>query len=235
MLTTMFYYGYYKPYIIREVAKPHPASFRHIVKRPAPEQLKDAAYLMNKSRKTDIVQYAKGIYQSVTTVKDRARDVSTAMESFSQDVHKNGYEPTQAQIARTLSQFASAYNEATAFLLSQTHSSPLKNYGNTLSLNVEYNQNSLQNTGLQLTEDGTLTFDQDVLASYDQAKAKKVIGQNVSLFQNIYNTATDVLRVPLSEHMNFKNLNYYYNYKFGSLKADTFKLIETGMLVDRAV
>jgi hypothetical protein len=35
--------------------------------------------------------------------------------------------------------------------------------------------------------------------------------------------------------MRFKGLGYHYNYKMGAMETDGFGILETGMLIDKAV
>jgi len=51
----------------------------------------------------------------------------------------------------------------------------------------------------------------------------------------VYESTGDFLQLPLSEHMNFRNLKYYYNYKTGSISKDSFTIIESGMIVNEVV
>jgi hypothetical protein len=56
-----------------------------------------------------------------------------------------------------------------------------------------------------------------------------------NLAEKVYKKTADFLDKPLSEHMSFRPLSYYYSYKFGAVTHNPFRLVESGMLVDLAV
>ena len=81
-------------------------------------------------------------------------------------------------------------------------------------------------------EYGKLFFDENYFDSLSPKNISENIKELREFCKSIYNDTCEIMTVPMEEHMNFKNLNYYYNYIFSNEKPNTVKIIETGMLVD---
>lgn len=237
MLTNLYYYEFYKPYMLQVTGggvNSVPKRSK-ITDKSQIEQGKEAAFLLNKSLKSDVIGYARNVSHSVVGTKEAAKDLIIDMENFNKNVYNKDLDTARRWVSEGISHFTDTYNSAMSFLFSQSHSGDLRGFGESLAQTLGYNRENLQSLGLSLGDTGRLSYDAGYFEKLDHSKINIAIGENLNLFQNVYDSSSDVLRTPLTEHMNFKNLNYYYNYKYGMIQADTFKIIESGMLVDMAV
>ncbi len=243
MLTSIFYYNHYKPYIVRlsestpvhsKIAVPFSLYDPFSYEKTATEAT-TPSFMLNKSLKSDVVEYARGVSNGVLSIKNISNNVVINMENFNKNLHKKDYEAIKEWIREDISWFANNYNKGVNFLSSQSHSPTLNEYANTLKIFISENSDLLLQIGLNVDKNGQISFNETTFKNLNQSSTTAAISEAIAIFQGIYNFSIDVLKEPLSEHMNFKNLNYYYNYKLGTMFSDTFKLIESGMIIDQVV
>lgn len=239
MLTSIYYYNMYKPYIVsnRETNEFSPKRSRIADRRQtaAPEQ-KNQVYILNKSLKDEIVQYARGVSYGATYLRSSTRQTTSDMENFNRNVHRDGFDKAQEWLEDDLSEFAENYNNAVAFMQEQTHSKELRSFSYEMADNIYYNRDRLSMLGLGLSESGRLNFDREGYQGLSQDQVNIAIGENIGIFTDLHSHTGELLTEPLAGHMNFKGLNYHYNYKMGTMVTDDgFGMIGTGLLIDKAV
>jgi len=237
MLTNIYYYDFYKPYLLstQTADTQTPAPRRKKVAEKAPVSTQDYKVLLNKSMKTDVVSYARNVSDSVVGAKNVSKNLVRDMEDFNKNTYKHGYSTAKGWISDDLDAFAKQYNDSVKFLSSQQHSPALRKFAGNIKAKVTDGVGELQPLGVSMDETGALSFDKEKFGNLNEAQIHQGIGQSINLFSNLYNDSANVLSEPLTEHMKFKGLGYYYNYKLGAMESDTFKIIESGMLVDKAV
>ncbi len=235
MLTSMFYYGHYRPYILK-TSVPGKAETPKRAKIAEPSNgAENFKVLMNKALKTDVVEYARGVSTSVVGTKEASKNLMRDMTDFNKNIYGRGVETARRWIKYDLDEFANSYNTSVMFLANQKHSQALRGFSERTQDAVAHGVENLENLGLKLNDSGSLKFDGSYFDSLSEAELNMAIGENVNTFQEIYNDASHILTEPLKEHMQFKSLNYYYNYKLGIVENDTFKMIESGMMIDKVV
>lgn len=236
MLTSVYYYNLYKPYIVsnRESGVYAPKRGRIADRRESTESY-GQVYVLNKSLKDEIIRYAHNVSQGVTGLRSSTHETTTDMENFNRNVHNQGYDTALEWLTDDLAEFTDKYNDASDFLQKQTHSDGMRTFAYEVADNLYYNRDRLSMLGLSFTEDNGLRFDRSFAAKLSLDEANIAIGENIQIFADLYRQASGMLNEPLSEHMNFKGLGYHYNYQMGTMEADGFGMIETGMLIDKAV
>lgn len=233
MLTNIYYYNHYKPYILKTEEAGASAPVKRSKIAAKPDSGRAQSFLLNKAMKADVVNYAHDVSKSVTGLKDSARFVLRDMEDFNKNAKQRGYATAKQWIAEDMTEFVKSYNESTAFMDGQTHSQNLREYSDDVKEYILFNKDRLAALGVGFTEDNKMVFDKGAFNKLEQEETYSAIGESMQIFGDVYNRSTQQLSIPLSEHMNFKSLNYYYNYKLGAVVNDTFKIIESGMIVDR--
>ena len=235
MLTSLYYYGLYKPYMIRETGAA--ARTAPVVKRSAKasEAARAQSVLLNKSLKSDVVNYAREASFSVTGLRGAAGKLATEAETFGRKARTSGLETAREAVAVRAEAFAEVFNKARAFTQKQEHSEPLRAYGADAAGIVEQNSEALGTLGFSLDDEGVLHFDRAKTDEMDAAAMQWALGDAEGAFKEVYELSQDVLKEPLASHMHFKGLRYYYNYKMGAVQDNTFKMIEAGMIADYAV
>ena len=233
MLTSIFYYRYYRPYMQRTVERTGAVSPKRPQIAQKPEIEPNSAFLLNKSLKVDVVKHARQTSNAVNGVKDGARRVVNMMEGFNQYAHERGFPYARAAVGNELQSFTNSFNKSVDFMQGQLHSQSLQNFAAGLVEHSLNNRQELEFVDIYTDDGRTLTFLADEFYQQDQDALNIAFGQSIGSFLQTYKDASDMLNVPLTEHMDFKGLNYYYNYRMGTLVADTFKIIESGLIIDK--
>lgn len=233
MLTNIFYYNFYKPYIVKGTSSTKAVKKSNL--KTAIAQSKAAksgeaaySYFLNKSIKSEVVSYAQDISKNLNSIKDTTKYLTNrySKANISGEGERNNF-------ADGLEDFVNQVNDFNSFFEStDKDSAVLKGYDNMLEDRIVEKEEVLSVLGVERNEDGALSFDKD---KFNEIKSENYI-DNIfdcaDLFNEIYKDTCEVMEIPLAEHMNFRNLDYYYNYTYAPKNKEAFKLIETGLLVD---
>lgn len=237
MLTSVYYYNYYKPYILRGRGGREriytPVEAKTNTSKSAGGQM--PSFMLNKSLKSEVVRYANQLSHNINSLKNIARNLVQDAGEFQANVRYNGLGNAVDWLSDDVEEFVEAYNKTVEFSDKNMHSTSLMNFTETLKGSIYGKGNTLSRYGLSIEDDGKLAFNKSVLVAAGEKRIARANDANVSLFQDIYDTTGEFLIMPMAEHMNFKGLGYYYNYKLGTVQADTFKIIESGLVIDKAV
>ena len=233
MLTSIYYYRYYRPYMMRTLGPTGAVAPKRapIAKKPEPEP--NLSVLLNKSLKVDVVTHARQTSASINGVKDGARRVTHAMEGFNQNAYRYGLPMAREDVSSELMAFANSFNKSVEFMSGQPHSRSLQDFAEDLVALVLRSRREFEFVDI-FTEDGrSLLFAEEDFLERDQDDLNIAFGQSIGTFMQTYKDSTAMLNMPLTEHMNFQNLNYFYNYRMGTLVDETFKIIESGLIINK--
>ena len=233
MLTSIYYYRYYRPYMMRTLEPTGAIAPKRapIAKKPEPEP--NTAVLLNKSLKVDVVAHARQTSASINGVKDSARRVSSSMEGFNQNTYRYGLPVAREEVSSELMAFTESFNRSVAFMSTQPHSRSLRDFAENLIDLTLRSRREFEFVDI-FTEDGrSLLFAEEDFLEKDQDTLNIAFGQSIGTFLQTYKDSTSMLNMPLTEHMNFQNLNYFYNYRMGTIVDETFKIIESGLIINK--
>ena len=236
MLTNLFYYDFYKPYIFKneKITTKHPATYqkaenkRGLNKSENSEEQKnienDFSFFLNKTFKSEIINYAETI-----SLKNSVKNIinKTANFQFNSNSKKE-------ILSKELSDFKEKFNSYQEFSKKNYRHSPLlSEFSDSLNFRVENHERTLEKFGITFDEETSfLNFDKEF---FDKLPLKSISENLLDLYafsNEVYNDTCEIMTIPMENHMNFKNLDYYYNYIFANEKHNTVKIIESGMLVD---
>lgn len=248
MLTNIFYYDLYKPYIFKN----EKIASKQIVNYPKMENERmsdfssetennknEYSFFLNKSFKSEIINYAETISLDLNSIKNAAKNIINKTDSY--------FDTVKEYLKTELKEFSKRYNSYTDFAdKNHKHSPLLSTFSDSLEYRVESNYEILSKFGISYVEndiirennengkDGyiNLFFDENYFDSLSNKEIRENINELREFCKSIYDDTCEIMTVPMEEHMNFRNLNYYYNYIFSNEKPNTVKIIETGMLVD---
>lgn len=246
MLTNIFYYDLYKPYIFKNekiAAKPS-VNFSRAEKNKSSDfssvesddEKNDFSFFLNKSFKNEIVNYAETISIDLNSIKNSVKNIINNTDSY--------FSMPKDNLKKELKEFKNRYNAYTDFAdKNNKHSPLLADFSDNLKYRVESDYETLLKFGLSYSEDNTagknesennfdLSFDETFFDSLPLDNISDNADSLREFCKSVYADACEIMTIPMEEHMNFKNLDYYYNYIFSNEKANTVKIIETGMLVD---
>ncbi|MCL2357652.1 MAG: hypothetical protein FWC70_10995 [Defluviitaleaceae bacterium] len=235
MLTSVFYYSIYRPYIVGNAGTRNGGYVPRKQRIAQGNEPLGRTFVLNKTLRNEIVNYAQSVSTGVTSLRDAAKRTAVDMENFNRDVHQNGYHAALENMADNLATFASRYNGSADFMYRQSHSSGLRSYSGEVIENVHQNSTRLRMLGLTLSEEGAITFDRESVSALSHEAANVAIGENIELFEGLRTYTQQLMTEPLVEHMRFRGLSYHYNYRMGTMETDGYSLIEAGMVVDRRV
>ena len=238
MLTSAFYYNFYRPYIVGVRERSDTVYKRPRIARSSHQDKLDQGMriVLNKSRKDEIVNYAKNVSQGVTNFKSTVHMALSNMSSFGLNAMYNGYDSALSLVEEDLTNLTTAYNISTAFLWEQNQSADLRSFSQTLRDRIYQERDRLGLLGLSLEEENEgLRFDPAALRGLTHIELHAAIGANMQVFHGLDQSTTDMLTAPMSSHMSFRGLSYHYNYQLGRMVEDGFGMIESGMIVDRVV
>lgn len=233
MLTNIFYYNFYKPYIVKESSSVKPsvrakAKTEIAQSRTSKSGESTYEYSLNKAIKNEVISYATDISSNLNSIKETTNFLInryTRRDIVSKNEKKN--------FADGLESFVNEINSFGYFYESTEKSSPaLNGYEAVLSDRIEEYAEKLSYIGIKKDSEGTLAFDREAFEVIDKNNYIDHIFESAQMFKDIYDDTCEVMQLPLAEHMNFKNLDYYYNYTYIPKDKSEFKYIETGMLVD---
>jgi hypothetical protein len=239
MLTSVFYFNLYKPYIVGNVSNRGgegyvPRRERISTPREGTETAR-RTFVLNKSIRNEIVNYAQAVSFGVTDLRSATKQAAIDMENFNRTVYVDGWEYAVSNLSENLERFAGDFNKSAGFMQNQLHSAGLRAFSNEVSDNVFDNQSRLEMLGLTLSEEGQMAFDRARVSSMNHDEINVAIGENLEIFEGLRTYTQQLMTEPLIEHMRFRGLNYHYNYHMGTMETEGFTLLEAGMLVDRLV
>ena len=239
MLTSIFYYNMYKPYIVGNVSNRGnenymPRRERISTGREGVES-SSRTFVLNKALRNEIVNYAQAVSFGVTDLRGSTKQTVQDMEGFNRSVYMDGWNAAVANLTDDLANFADDFNRSSGFLQTQNHSEGLRAFSNEVAENVYENRARLEMLGLTLSSEGHMAFSRDQLSSMNRAQINAAIGETLEIFEGLRSYTQQLMTEPLVEHMRFRGLNYHYNYRMGTMETEGYSLIEAGMLVDRLV
>ncbi|MBR1442792.1 MAG: hypothetical protein IJ583_04585 [Firmicutes bacterium] len=235
MLTNIYYYNHYKPYMFSTTGRSQKTlNSRNEYKKNAAissskGKSEDFSYFLNTSLKNDIVKYAKGFSDDFNAIRDTSRFLVQQADS-----RRLSVEERQENVKEGLEDLANQYNDYKEFVDNRRQVSPvLEEYADGLDEKLENNRELFARVGLTRDDEGKLVYDGSVLDEMDKAEFMKNLGEIRNVSSAIYDDTIKAMQTPMSQNMNFKGLDYYYNYMYAKVDTrNSYRMIETGMLVD---
>jgi len=235
MLTSVFYYNMYKPYIVGNAGNRSEGYTPRRERIAQGNEPSGRVFVLNKALRNEIVNYAQSVSNGVSNLRDATKRTAVDMENFNGTVHKKGFEAALENMTENLERFAEYYNRSAGFMQQQPHSTGLRSYSGEVTDNVHHNRTRLEMLGLTLSEEGQMAFDSEFVSAMNHKTINVAIGENIEIFEGLRSYTQQLMTEPLIEHMRFRGLSYHYNYRMGTMETDGYSLIEAGMLVDRLV
>lgn len=212
MLTNLYYYDHYKPFIINK---------KDSISAPIAKTKngkKATSYYLNKSLNTNVCLYIENLSTSFNTLKNISNNI---LEKPKYTLDKNK--------KNLISSFTLAYNDFIKFLRNNSdNSKDFKNIENIIKDSIIKNKEFLKDININVSDDMLLSFNNEEIAC-------SLTTQNVkSFYKDMYSNLCSFMKEPMSNHMNFKEFSYYFNYSYAQKNA-SFKMIEQGILIDIAL
>jgi len=232
MVTNVYYFTHYAPYIVNNLKRKRIAGYSRSEVFVSDE---GETYVLNKSLKKEVVGYATELSRAVNGLKDSSKYIIRDVRAFNKNEKEAGFMQTVAWMSDNISNFVESYNRTISFANKNKDSRVLTEFADDLSYDLSVSLTALSRYHMTEDDGALLAFDESALKNDSKKNVRIANKQNLPFFEHVYDSSGKLLTAPLSEHMNFKNLKYYYNYKTGKISQDTFAIIGSGMIVNEGV
>lgn len=217
MLTTLYYYDYYKPYILDK----NSTSSKNFISKK--EALMKKSYFMNKSLNDNVKAYIFEMSSSFNNLKNISNHLTEKLET------RFMTEPIKEDIENNIENFTKMYNNFIGFLEENSENSyKFKNISSNIKKFSASNKKILNKMGININSNGFLYVKENNDLKNIQ-KDKEILK---TFYSKIYNNLCKFMQEPMSKHMEFKDFSFYFNYSNNFNKNSSFKLIEQGVLID---
>lgn len=240
MITSLYYYNYYKPNILKNtgVSLVKQNSFKQV----AHQNSSTKPINLSAAYKNNVLEYVKDLSNAVNTTKtssteiialanDLTEDKDTVKKGMSKDLKKKRTDEENKKEAKNiLAKLSDGLNKTVEFSKSSSQSEEFNSFSNNLK-NFVSGSIPFKNLGLTFSDD-KFFVDEDKINELDNAGLKKYLNGSTNDASEISKKAKEFLTKPLASHMSFKSFSYYYSYSSGIIKNDSFNLISTGTLLN---
>jgi len=181
---------------------------------------------------TQAALYARDFAATVSDLRIAANDIVNTLKDYSRLTEKFGDITAADMLEEDLAVFFDSFNKFENFSKFQHASSDLRD----LALCARDSLSAfLKDRLITRDEDGELALNEPIFRKHILKKETELRHDLLERFEPIYEKTADFMTIPLSDHMNFKNQKYYYNYRIELLTGNPFGSIENGIIVDRVI
>lgn len=226
MLTNVHYYGHYKPYIFKD------NRIKEFFNAKNTHTIDGYNVLLNKSLKNEVIKYVNLMSESIVNIKESINLIINHITDFYSNQNKYTKEQITNWLQAELNIFVEEVNISLDLFKEQPHSKKLKEFANNFESTLEENLEYLNNIGILKEESSNFKFNENTISKIDFDSDLDNLKTFLPIFQELYNDTVNLLKLPFNEHMQFKYLNYYYNYQMGKIKQNTFNIVQQGLIID---
>lgn len=234
MLTSMYYYDFYKPYILQRHLQP--GIFGAY---PRSVALKNTRFTKNNALRRNVLDYVENVCRNAVEMKDSARYLAHNSENYYVAALRESFETAKRWVEEDVTLFVRAFNAAVRFGLDQVHSPHLLHYAGNLKEIALDNVATLKDAGIYVDNDAYMRFDPDKIKEMDYERFTEMLSGTAKTAASVYDRTNTFLLLPAESHMNFRPLSYYYNYRVervpqGSDSKYTV-VLHCGLILDRVI
>jgi len=234
MLTNLHYYGHYRRYASQPARvrhAPRTADWVTFGRKSAVDvrMPQETSVQLNAAYKSETINYARNLTRNVVGLKDSAKMFvyDAAGQAFGDD--------SWQWIEEDIENFVSAYNGLRKIAAHQGHSLLLTDFTASMDSYTRLNREKILKLGLKINRERNLEFAGQVPKQLRGQDMRTSLDSVSEFFKQSYRNTASLLEHPLTKHMNFRSLSFYYNYRFGPSGENAFTLMENGILLDVAV
>ena len=239
MLTSLHYFGHYRDFVLRNSSGSNSNFNRSLLNREQvrksvisqPSSAGAPTVQLNKSYDKRVLGYIEALGENVVKLKDAARMYVNDVTSL--DFEHNdllSFESHLRWLDEDLRTFTASFNALGGMAVKSPYSNHLPHFTHSIRNITQRDEILLSHLGVVAADEGGLTYH-----GVGTTATLGVARSAVSMFKSAYETAREFLAHPMTHHLNFNELSYYYNYTIGSSPMDTFRLLESGLLIDRMI
>ena len=239
MLTSLHYFGHYRDFVLRNSSGSNSNFNRSLLNK---EQVRESVISqssgsqastvhLNKSYDKRVLGYVEALGENIVKLKDAARMYINDVTNI--DFEHNdllSFENHLRWLDEDLRTFTASFNALGGMAAQSPYSIHLPHFTHSIRNITQRDEILLSHLGVVAADEGGLTY-HGVGTSTTLGVAKSA----VSMFKSAYETTREFLAHPMAHHLSFNELSYYYNYTIGNSPMDTFRLLESGLLIDRMI
>lgn len=242
MLTSIHYFSQYRDYALRTSSGRNTNFHGSLYTKKQPNRTSAAASAilhagstpkvqLNKSYGPNVLQYIKSLGQNIITLKDSARLFVSDTGSLDYDAGGSlSFEGHLRWIDEDLRNFANSYNNLDYLSRRSNHNAALGDFTHSIRSIARGHEQMLSHLGVITADEGGLSYH-----GIGQGATKEITRAAVGAFQETYEASREFLAHPMTAHLQFKDLTYYYNYTIGNQPSDAYRLIESGILMNKLI
>ncbi len=183
---------------------------------------------LNKTNNKEVIDFMKEVAGNVNTFKTALSGLSTDIKYIKK--FKTFDDEDEKLIEEDLEKLTSSLNKIGNIIdknKDKTNTKKMESFEKRIFDNYEKYKKDFEKLGIKYV-DGKFKKDKKMDSDY--------FIKNIDSFQDKISSLNEetnkFLDVPMTEFVQFKNLNFYVNYSFKNKYSDTFKLIESGSLLN---
>ncbi len=240
MLTNIYYYNNYRDQILGKtkgmsVKKSKQEQFYNSINKQQKVDDEEKSIQLNRAYNNSVLNYINDVAGVVNELKSSANALVKEFNGINKSFKYKGEEETFNILKDGIDEFVFTYNLSSDVIESDVSASKLLNdyYADVTDV-LKGNSKALNELGIYF-DNNKLAFNEEKFDNIPLTQKVPLLRASTNVF-NTFNTNTnEILKVPLSNHLQFKSFNYYFNYKINATYGDTFKLVESGTLFDMAI
>jgi hypothetical protein len=238
LLTNIHYFGQYRDFALRNSSGRNNNFNKALYDRvrssqttaEAPEMVRTQIHL-NKAYNNRVLQYVRILGQNIISLRDASR--LFVQDSGNLDFTAGGnltFTDHLRWIEEDLRNFAMSYSNLDYLSRNVGHSPGLSNFTHSIRTITRGHEAYLSHLGIMSADEGGLSYH-----GIGHGANIEITRSAAAAFQATYEVSKGFLDHPMTHHLEFRDLNYYYNYTIGNPPQDSFLLIESGILMDRFI
>lgn len=241
MITSLYYYDHYKPYLIGEAKRDSKDGVNVSSVQKAKPKIsssntnKDRSIYLNKSLTNNVIGYVNDFSKMVNSIKDSSRHILKDMDEMTTGtLNSKEFKETKSWLEQDIKDFVNSYNEVQKFEKGKESSKIFDEFTNDINMKVTGSMEKLESLGVSLELSGDLSFNSEQFNKLSRNNMKKAVNNSENVMFDVHQSTTKIMKEPLTRHLDFKELGYYYNYNIGG-QSDPHALIGTGFIIDKSL
>lgn len=228
MITHLFYYESYKPYIIEENEnkKRKMSSAKEYLIFTSTKMEKSFSYFLNKSSKKEIANYVFKVASGFNDIKNTSHYLALRLDN------RVNIRNVIEDSSKKINSLSKAYNDFLDFYnTDETAQSNFSLYIDSLKTIIYENQEILSGIGINIVSGDFLQVDKDYIEQNLLTCSKNILNNLKYVFDLIYQRTCGNMKDSLIDYMTFKDFSYYFNYSIYNDSKKSFPLLTNGLLL----
>lgn len=188
-------------------------------------------FTLNTAYKTKVLEFVSELAQNINSSKLATRDLESAFEDLEKDIKYKDERTIKDNFSNKGEQFVHALNNFVEDLETNESMPYIDNYMENVNITFEENKELLNNFGFT-KENGKFYFSKSKLKGNSISNLLNNSGEYSQIFKQLNQSSVELSNRSVTEHINFKDLSYYFNYGISIYQNNSMELLGTGTIVN---